>query len=392
MTRSSRIPLFTLTLVALVSGAALLLSLPPSHAVAIATCNESDAPDACFDVLVSDAYRQGGLQSAFELIGNIADASPSFSVNCHGNAHELGRLSYEDWRAAGEVDFTPRAAYCGYGFYHGFMEALLADSGDAKKGRELCEHLGAAFEEESVDADGACYHGIGHGAVDGTDVGNWGNPDAMIRSALSLCEQVMAGLPVTPTGPLYRCTTGAYNALEILSQSEKYRLTELASNPFSFCARQKATYRQGCNTNMIPALMRLVRDDFIAATDSITALTQVGIDRESLVTDLFHEYIRLHFAEGDHGIASGIATCIKLSHPYVAACIDGLAGGYLKYGTPTLEYKQLLALCASPVLPQGHADHCFAYGLSRLRVLYSQEKTDAICRGLPLAFQSYCHG
>ena len=201
-------------------------------------CEHVEAKEQCFADRIEEAYAARGLTSAFDLIAALFSRDEEFAANCHGNAHALGALAYSDFKRGIPLDFSAKASYCGYGFYHGFMEALLQDGGNAREGRELCEHLGTRFYAQSVDVSGACYHGIGHGSVDGSDPRVWGDPEAMIAESLALCEEVTAGLSpsVEEKGPLYRCVTGAYNSLEILSHAPKYGLATLEKDPFAFCA------------------------------------------------------------------------------------------------------------------------------------------------------------
>jgi|GEM_PF-2074575 len=361
----------------------------------ITRCKNEAAKNLCYRDLVNAAYEKKGLPKAFDRIAELAEADAEFAGDCHGNVHELGDFAYEDFKDGRDVEFTPKASYCGYGFYHGFMERLLQETGDAASGRELCLSLGEKLFAESIDTAGACFHGIGHGTVDGSDPTKWGNPDGMIAAALNLCESVTSGLQpgVEQNGPLYRCVTGAYNSLEILSHNQKYRLYELEAKPLTFCATQPEPYRKGCYTNLLLGVMHNTHNDFGSVVKEILEAKNedpLFVDTGALVTDLFHEYVRLHFADADQGINSGITMCAALSRELFAPCVEGLSGGYMKYGAPTKEYEGIFSLCTSDKLDIDTKEGCYAFGLSRLRNLYSEAKMASICAIAPAPYQKYC--
>lgn len=347
----------------------------------------------CFQEIVDETARRGDYAAAFDLVAQAYELDSDFAANCHSSAHEIGKIAYERFSRGEDSTFTSKAYFCGYGFYHGFMEQLLAESGDIAEARALCDLLGEELMAETVDARGACYHGIGHGTVDGTDPRLWGDPRALVNEGIEACELVAGALPDIPrgTGPLYRCTTGAYNSLEILSQNDKYGLQALAIDPFGFCHDEPLLYREGCYTNMIPAVMRLNKDDFeatIADIESIPLITE-GV-RAGFILDLFHEFIRLHLAEGPDAGLGAVAICHSLRDLLRIACIEGLSGGYLKYGTPARESEGLTYFCTQPILRSDEADACWRYGLTRLRNFYSSEKTQEICLQAPESFRQLC--
>eukprot|EP00923_Selenidium_pygospionis_P025169 GHVN01044337.1.p4 GENE.GHVN01044337.1~~GHVN01044337.1.p4 ORF type:complete len:101 (+),score=5.81 GHVN01044337.1:571-873(+) len=79
---------------------------------------------------------------------------------------------------------------CGYGFYHGFMETLLLTSGDVEEARAFCRYADEQLRGQASAASTACYHGTGHGAVDGGDTRAWGDVDAIMEPGFALCDQV----------------------------------------------------------------------------------------------------------------------------------------------------------------------------------------------------------
>lgn len=381
-----------------VLGATLMFLRANGSVLAACFSGQDARRQQCIAEALERSARAGDFAATFELVAQAYARDADFAANCHGNAHEIGKAAYERFSHGETLRLTPRASYCGYGFYHGFMEDLLSTEGDPAGARAFCRRVGEELREEAPDSEGACYHGLGHGAVDGTDPRQWGNPRAMAAEGLRLCALVAGNLPDIPAarGPLYRCTTGAYNALEILSQNTKYRLAELTADPFAFCEGEPPARREGCYTNMLPAVMRNNGNDFQKTVATIAGIPGVEHSaRQGLVTDLFHEYVRLHVVAdnpgGVEGREKGAALCRSLREDFQTPCIEGLAGGELKYGEPKREYVGLFALCTDTLSGDREAQAaCFGFGLPRLANIYGPASLPAVCAQAPREYRGLC--
>lgn len=349
----------------------------------------------CFTGLIDQELSRGGLPAAFDAIAYLYDFDRDFASVCHGNVHELGDAAYHAFLAGEELQLSPKASYCGYGFFHGFMEKLISAEGSADRGIAFCKQVGEELRAETTDAEGACYHGIGHGAVDGTYPETWGNPQAMVAPGLALCERIFATSTIErgDFGPLYRCVTGAYNSLEVLSQDTKYGLQELEDNPFEFCSAQRVSYRPGCYTNMLPILLRTSEENLPTIVQNVEALPDEWggyAMRQSVVADLVHEFMRIHLSDPKK-VEVGIGFCRSLNTPFQTPCIEGLAGGSLKYGPPEREYEGALEVCASVLLTGAERGACYGYVLPRLRNFYSEKESRAVCAQVPEDMRAvYC--
>jgi hypothetical protein len=140
----------------------------------------------CFQDAISAAASSGDIARAFRLIERTYALDADFAGNCHGNAHEIGKFAYGLFRSNEAFSFPAETSQCGYGFYHGFLEALLYDSGEATAAADFCDEL-ARRADARPDARGACFHGIGHGTVDGTDTRLWGDARGMVGEGIEVC-------------------------------------------------------------------------------------------------------------------------------------------------------------------------------------------------------------
>ena len=106
----------------------------------------------------------------------LADSGGGASLDCHQEAHIIGRVSYELY--GGEV-FSEGTSLCHSGFYHGAMEAFLKEKGTvnlAKNMTALCNTFATGFGKFE------CYHGVGHGVL--------AYEDYDLPKALLLCKDM----------------------------------------------------------------------------------------------------------------------------------------------------------------------------------------------------------
>lgn len=366
-----------------------------SVAYSAGDCSNAENKPKCWEDILDRALDKKGLNSAFELIADLYDSYPQFAPDCHSYSHKIGIAAYEKFAKGQEVELSPRTYYCGYGFYHGFMETMFQREGEATRAQEFCAYAGKKLADQTSDAEGACYHGIGHGTVDGGDPQAWGDPQKMIEPGLKLCEQISK-----KREHLYRCVTGIYNAIEILSTDPKYNLTMMIQDPFWLCPSQPDKYKEGCYTNMLPALFRFTGYDFEKMMKIIEKLPSAG-DKEALdllehtvkgmvTLSLFFDYIMYNLQEPDYNAAKGVALCHSLKPDLRLPCVEGLAGGHMKFGKPEQEYIQGLSFCGSEMLKDDEKDICYKYILVRLRLWYPLDKARMICQEVPEKYRKFC--
>lgn len=353
-------------------------------------CSTDSQKIQCWQKELNTILVDKGLPATFDRLAELYSREPLFASECHGFAHETGKFAYQKFSEEENFELNSKTSYCGYGFYHGFMESLLQATGDVKKAEDFCKYVGEKLADETTDGEGACYHGIGHGAVDGSDERSWGDPQAMIEPGLKLCELVSRG-DESKYGKLYRCVTGAYNAIEILSHDPKYKLEKFEKDPFSLCPTQKEEYKEGCYTNMLPAILILTKNDLLKSQKYIDGIKEVGYEtRKPVTSGLWVEFVRMNLSGIDKNITNGINMCRQITEPLKLSCFYGLAEGFMKYGDPKDAYSKGLSFCAMQNLDEEERDICYNSILTRLRVWYSVEKSSQICQSVPTSYQKYC--
>lgn len=327
----------------------------------------------CWDNLINQTLQSEGLAKAFELFGVLFNSDRDFASDCHGYTHTLGKSAYALFAQHKEFELTKMTSYCGYGFYHGFMEELIHKSGKVADARKFCLDADIKLHNDTIDAGGACFHGIGHGFVEDTpDSSKWGNPEAIIQPGLDVCEKI-----ADDTMTLFRCTSGVFNAIEILMDQKKFNLTPDYNDPFSLCKKQPDKYKKSCYTQLTSSVLQINMDDFIKAFPYINAI-QENEYAVPAFTSMNVERIRLRLTDYD----ATTYYCRSLPQRFYLPCITSFAEGFLKYGPPEKEYVNAVGYCNSQALTFTEKKACFGHIAGLFRIWYSKEKSLSICKSI----------
>lgn len=331
---------------------------------------EKSKKQQCWDEIMSKTLEKEGLDKAFILMDELFHSDPEFASNCHGFAHKLGEKAYMLYANHKSFDLPNKTYYCGYGFYHGFMEKLLHNKGTLDEARDFCKLAGEKLKAQNADAEGACYHGIGHGAVeDVTDPKFFGNPQGIIQPSLNLCERVSDS-----SDHLFRCITGVFNALEIVTSEGRYNLSLNQKDPLWICRTQPDKYKRACYTQMVVAVMHVTFDDFVQSAQILNTIPEDAWATESL-SGLMMESVRL----GRTDFRKTAEFCRNITDRFHFPCISGFAEGFLKYGPPQTEYVKALDFCLFEFLTDEEHKACYGRILPILSNWYTHEKASQIC-------------
>lgn len=339
-------------------------------------CQSKASKLQCYEELIDSKIKTQGLRVAFETLADLFESDPQFASSCHDFTHKLGEKAYFLFSEKENFELSDKSSYCGYGFYHGFMETLLQKTSDMDEARRFCEYIDNQLEKTNSDAGGACYHGIGHGAVDGSDQRNWGNPQAMIKPALNICWLVSNDENPPPRyGKLYRCASGAFNGLEILSTSNQYKLSINKEDPFWVCELQPEHYKEACFTQFVVAVMNITSNNFEKSAQIIDTIKEDTYAIPALQA-LTVELVKM----GKTNYQETINFCHNLSNRFQTPCLTAFAEGFLKYGPPEKEYVEAINFCNANLLKEFEKVACFERVLSLLRIWYSATKSQSICQ------------
>ena len=384
MTRKSKKFIYFGIFAAVVLGAVLFFTTRQDLKTTV--CPAGVNNQQCWQSEIDATLNEKGLDAAFDLVARLYENEAEFGSFCHGNTDELGEKAYGLFVKHRDFKLTPKTAYCGYGFYHGFMEALIADSHDFAEARAFCDYAEKQLAAYTKNAIGACYHGIGHGAMDGGDPRDWGNEDALTESALALCDQVS----VIPDN-YHRCASGVYNALVLAYGQKQYNLT-MPKDPFTPCRKNmRDEYKIACYEQMNSSVMIVSGHDFRKAAEYPSKVLE----------DIFATKAIYSLAESaaaasnisNRGPDDVIEICQSLQTRLMQPCLSGFATGLIEHGPPGKEHEASLKFCQNMLMHPNFQRGCLQQSLVFLRVLFPEEQVMQFCReNLTISYkEEFCH-
>lgn len=337
--------------------------------------------DACLDAgtqkaqCLNDLVEKAGKESivdGFDMLAAVYGRDQEFANACHGTTHTLGEYAYEDFKEATDFALTPKTAYCGFGFFHGFMEALLAENGDIAEARRFCDSADRDLQSATAGVSFACYHGIGHGIIDGSDPEAWGDVAAFIAPGLRLCDTLGDNLEHKT-----RCVSGVFNSLGVAYFEPKYKLPIEKNDPYAFCRglvpeyQKKACYDQ-MNSYIVPATKSFSEALILAATTPETEYRQLAV---STVAGLAANQTLARKRDA----AADMRACGELAPDLHATCARGFANGLIEFGLPGKEFDIALRACAES---GNFAKACFE-GLSHAaKDRVNRETQEKVCAAM----------
>lgn len=330
----------------------------------------------CWDMELKAEYEVGGVERGFEVFAHLFNTEPLFAEDCHTYTHTLGQLAYNDYRSGKDFDVTNQVAYCSYGFFHGFMEALVFETGDYSGARDFCDYIEKRLEGD-ISSIGPCIHGIGHGLTDGSDPRAYGDAHKMVEPGLKICKDV--------TRTQYEdriCATGIYNALGELFLKDPSSPLFDEDDMYEVCrAPQEVHIKEACYEDLKIVAYYLGESDLKKSLKYILDIQdEVRYQAAALENlALFHVY-NIH---GDD-YAPSIEACRSLEQMALeVACFRGLSAGFINSGTPDKEYVRALDFCASELLVESESRHCYERIAQASYYRYPHEVFSRICEVIP---------
>lgn len=348
-------------------------------------------PDTCtqggtFNCWMTRIYlilAEQGVDAAYNEVARLYESDPSFVESCHYIAHNIGLASFQLYRHDMKKLLSPQATVCAAGFYHGYMEGYLGNSGSPKEAGKMCDAIGRKFETISPEARLQCYHGIGHGAIE-TAIGTLGTADIkeMLASAVRMCEAASSGV-----SERYRCVSGAYNGIDNFFIGEQYGLSLQKSDVRELCRSQPEEYKEACYGEKNAVARIIAKDDMKKAIKYILAIPDKAYVPKSV------EYVAgiygIQYAN-DRSLYEFAQACEAAGPEYVVNCHRGAIRGLYEHGVPNKEYERVYAYCDSGYFGSVDREACYKEALGQLSPFYGTRLFDTACTAAPKDMQQYC--
>lgn len=296
--------------------------------------HDPDLAVLCWQSKIMTAVKKGGLSRAYEVFDSLYANEPAFRESCHDITHVLGSETYAIFSNDHKATDRPENSYCGYGFYHGFIESMLFTEGMSyTTARQYCE----ALRGESDDSiAGPCFHGIGHAVFDSLDSSVWGHADKMAARAVATCEKILTNEP-----DRIQCTDGVFNALGNAISSSDYSLSNANTDIIPLCKAQKRQYQPGC---IIQAGISYIRYKNMGREEALRFVQDLGptLAPSGILTYIDNEVLR---SISNFDAAAFKDTCASLKTEYQQSCISGVISALRNLGQPETEYVTMFRFC-----------------------------------------------
>lgn len=344
-------------------------------------CEDSEEKSfTCFDEKIRHAVKAQGIDSAFALFTQLYELGNA-PIGCHWTAHLIGEEAYRVFKEGEEFKVTKATSYCGYAFYHGFMELMLRDDPDIKTAMKLCDLVGQQLG--SIGQDN-CFHGIGHGYTEEEpDKSEWGDPEAMLHPGLDVCEQLFGHTQ----NKWEICATGVYTVVASYMAAGKYGLQLDGDDPFAFCRTQPKRYDRACYGEFAPKLDKITGWDVSKLGKFVVGIEDQEI--KELVVKVAPAVMMQKDAEKDD-LSNYVYGCRKLGQFHIP-CFRGIVWGLATHGKPEKEYIKIFSFCEQKILTENERLECYKETGEQFRRMYPSDKIASVCSQVG-NFRDYCAG
>jgi hypothetical protein len=311
-------------------------------------CETSPERAACQEKDMLNALHEGGIPAAFDMVSTLFNREENFKQECHEILHSLGREAYNLYANGSEITFSEVTKYCGYGFFHGFIEGVVARTGSLEEAQKFCEGF---KEQDQVSATEACYHGIGHGVLDGSDPRTWGKPMAMVEPALLVCLKVSEDEEQQSN-----CALGVFNALADFAAHDSFGLYIPPNEAYAFCRGvEPEQFKIGCYSQM--NVITGYRDDrsFTQSLEFLKTITEEEYLEEAVRTMAGSQAKATHTQSDYEDI---VETCHTLEADLRFSCVQGYVGRLMDFGVIGEEYMRGVEFCNSVALTSEEKYSC----------------------------------
>lgn len=371
--------------VVIIFGAGIGLFIQKNNQIVYGCDGKTDTEKLqCWEDLTRATLKKQGIEKAFDLIATMHDKDAGFAGTCHAMVHIIGQVAYHQFRSTGEVQLSEKNAFCAFGFYHGFMETLIARKGTIEDARVFCQYVDRTLGEITPGAKYGCYHGIGHGSTDVHNPVYFGNERALVAPALANCEAFSQN-----SHQLKLCATGVFDSIALAYYNNgENGLVINKDDPLWLCREQPDRYKESCYLDMMPAMIWLGEHALEKAGPILIAHAEKQYLRTAMQS-LAENSVR--FIIHKKPVTDSLAYCRSLDTHMHLACVGGLGNGVMQFSPPGKEYDQALVFCMDELLTGEEKDVCMKKILAYAKDRYGKQTYADICTTVKEEYKTYCN-
>lgn len=320
----------------------------------------------CYAELLEKVSEKKGVQRGIEAFKQILSLRPT---NCHGLAHKLGEVTYEQYQKGEKFSLNEDTLYCDFGFWHGFMGELTKNKkNNPSEIKKFCHFVNSSLIDSASVVESSCYHGVGIGSIeDPPDIKLWGNTNAIIDQSVRLCEAI------SDTGAqLSSCASGVFHGIIDIMTQNRFKFSFDKNNPLALCIGRQ-DYQKECFMQLAPKLPNRFKNDLSALFKSLDSVDSV------LRADMLY-IAAASLIQNSASVNQGstlLQQCGQIPQDYQSRCIAGFVKGLFDSGEPSKEYTQALQFCK--LAPDEHKKSCYREVVLLSKNIYPKNKLSQVC-------------
>jgi plastocyanin len=333
----------------------------------------------CFDMKLEASLQEGGIESAFAYFKEIYAADPEVPSQCHQWAHRLGEAEYALYKEGQKIELRPEAAFCSYGYFHGFINAMVADTQNFLSAQQFCEDAVRDTKDQLKGMAGNCIHGIGHSVATLMleDQKQWGSVQGVLEAGAAQCTELYADLQGT-------CFDGMFHELYLSMSRGDYGLQvdEYAQSGdlFYYCKGLPSELSESCHAEFIKLWPYFLGSDKKTAIEHLAATVEgVFVQTPRVLHTLARSFIEMDIVGGD--FKGSVEACAAVPEYLFNECLHGLVLGFVTHGEPGSMHEAGFAFCRDQYEGESRAV-CIEDMVAELSLVYFEEQLHAACMQL----------
>ncbi len=335
----------------------------------------------CWQDEIQRILEKNGIEAALTKVNQYYASALDFGPHCHEFMHPIGAWAHSQLNSNPSFKIPVNASYCSYGFYHGFVETMMAKKGDIKEARQLCDQSDVANRKLGIFIKGSCYHGIGHGIAGSFNVRSEKDLSTLVTKSSTLCQELAGEEELVEN-----CSAGVFNVISNLYIAHIADWFFDTGRPFALCQQFERVYPQ-CYAYMVLVLVYKNNSDYSKTTKLLEEAPSER-ERRAIVSALGYKMGTQSVNAPD--IEKRVSWCDYFPLPFWNTCIAGFIQGLLGYGKPGEEYKQVFKFCLSNKLLNGRRDACMAESFHSLSLSYTVSKIKPLCEIVESFYRQQC--
>jgi hypothetical protein len=314
----------------------------------------------CMDQKLEDILATGGVKEAFDYFVDIYNKDPEVAGVCHGWAHRLGEADYQKYKEGKDIELRPEATFCSYGYFHGFIAAMVNDTQSLDGANAFCDLAVKKVGDQLKGLKGNCVHGIGHGitGIVEEEPENWGNFKRMAHEGIIMCDKLYQD-----NKDQTACVDGMYHEMHLNIINNEYGMNLQkfldTKDLFYYCAMiADEPHGDSCYYDFVDLWPYFFNDNMEAAAqymlDHMPHLSEYG---PRILNTFARSFIQLDITRGHY--EHSIAACRLMPEYLLDSCMNGLANGFVEHGEPDKQYIAGFAFCRNDLLTTAERHSCF---------------------------------